>query len=77
VPFAKFLLENKMTIVGTLNHIRKGIPPEMKAVVGRPPGDYKVLYEVGGKISLHSWLVTPNKGKGTSLTCYKAVLKLN
>jgi hypothetical protein len=64
VPFANFLLENKMTIVGTVNHIRKGIPVEMKAVTGRPPGDYKVLYEVNGKISLHSWLVKPNKAKG-------------
>jgi hypothetical protein len=35
----------------------------MKAVEGRPVGDYKVLYEAEeGNISLHSWIVKSNKG---------------
>jgi hypothetical protein len=62
IPLAKYLLENKMTVVGTLNKIRRGIPPEIKDVMGRSAGDYKIFYEVGGKLSLHSWVVKPKKG---------------
>jgi hypothetical protein len=47
-----------MTAVGTLNKMRKGIPEGMKEVTGRPPGDYQILYQEGGKLSLHSWIVT-------------------
>jgi hypothetical protein len=46
-----------MTAVGTLNKMRKGIPEGMKEVTGRPPGDYQILYQEGGKLSLHSWIV--------------------
>lgn len=63
VQFANFLLDNQMTVTGTVNIIRKGIPPEMKQVQGRPEGDYRVLYEVGGKLSLHSWLSKTKKGR--------------
>jgi hypothetical protein len=52
-----------MTVVGTLNKIRRGIPAEVKDVMGRPAGDYKIFYEVGGKLSLHSWVVKPKKGR--------------
>lgn len=62
IPLANFLLENDMTIVGTVNVIRRGIPLHMKNVTERTRGDYQILYEVGGKISLHSWIVQPKKG---------------
>lgn len=62
VPLANFLLENSITVCGTVNKIRRGIPPHMTNVTGRPQGDYQILYEEGGKLSLHSWTVKPKKG---------------
>jgi hypothetical protein len=73
VPFAKYLLENKMTLVGTLKLNRRGIPAELKDTTCRPVGDYKILYEVGGKLSLHSWVVKPKKSK---LSSVKAVFRI-
>ena len=62
IPLANFLLNNSITIVGTVNKNRRGVPEHMKNVTGRPDGDYKILYEDDGKISLHSWTVKPKKG---------------
>jgi len=56
------LLAQGITCVGTLQMNKKGIPPFLKDVQGRLD-DYTILYEVGGKLSLHSW-VTKSKRKG-------------
>jgi hypothetical protein len=54
--------------VGTLNKQRKGIPDEIKSEKGRPVGDYQILYEVGGKLTLHSWLVAGKKKGNNSIS---------
>jgi hypothetical protein len=59
---ALYLFKNKMTILGTCKLNRRGIPPEMKEVKGRPEGDYTAVYEQGGKMSLHSFLDKSKKG---------------
>jgi hypothetical protein len=41
---------------------KKGIPPFMKDPVGRV-GEYIILYEVGGKLSIHNWVDKSRKGK--------------
>jgi hypothetical protein len=51
------LKEFNMTCIGTLTANRKGLPAEFKSVVGRKEGDYMVLFEENGKMSLHSWVV--------------------
>jgi hypothetical protein len=51
-----------MTILGTMKMNRRGIPPEVKDVRGRPVGDYMALFEVDGKMSLHSFLDKSKKG---------------
>lgn len=53
----------KMTAIGTLQSNKRGLPAHFKAVTGRPVGDYIVLYEVGGKKSLHSWIASTKGGK--------------
>jgi hypothetical protein len=41
---------------------KKGIPQFMKEFTGREIGDYTILYEVGGKLTLHSWIDKSPKG---------------
>jgi hypothetical protein len=36
--------------------------------VNRATGSYEILYEVDGKISLHSWMQPPNNNKGILFT---------
>jgi hypothetical protein len=58
------LTEFNMTCLGTLTANRKGLPGEFKSLVGRQEGDYLVLFEESGKMSLHSWVVnTKSAGK--------------
>ena len=63
VRLLEYLLDNEITVAGTVNSNKKGIPEEMKKVEGRPVGDYKILYQEDGKTSLHSWIVKSKKGK--------------
>jgi hypothetical protein len=63
VDLAETLLkEFDMTCLGTLTAGRKGLPAEFKSVVGRQEGDYMVLFEEKGKMSLHSWVVDTKSG---------------
>jgi hypothetical protein len=56
--------EFKMTLLGTLTANRKGLPEAFKNMAGREEGDYMVLYQENGKMSLHSWVVnTKSAGK--------------
>jgi hypothetical protein len=65
VDLAETLLKDfNMTCLGTLTAGRKGLPAEFKSTVGREEGDYMVLFEDKGKMSLHSWVVnTRSAGK--------------
>jgi hypothetical protein len=56
------LLAEGITCVGTMRMNKKGIPDFMKEVEGRV-GEYTILYEVGGKLSLHNWVDKSRKGK--------------
>jgi hypothetical protein len=51
-----------MTIVGTLNANRKGLPAAFKSTKGREEGDYVALFEEGGKKSIHSWVTNTKSG---------------
>ena len=52
-----------MQCMGTLAVNRKGLPLSFKSLSGRKEGDYHVLYEVDGKISIHSWAAKNKNGK--------------
>jgi hypothetical protein len=40
---------------------KKGIPAFLKEIENRMD-DYTILYEVGGKLTLHSWVTKSKKG---------------
>jgi hypothetical protein len=52
-----------MAYTGTLKPNRKGLPADFKSLKGREDGDYFVLYDVTGKMSIHSWLNNKKSGK--------------
>jgi hypothetical protein len=58
----RLLNEQKMTIVGTLMAMRKGLPKEFKQLTGREEGDYMALFEQDGKKSIHSWITNTKSG---------------
>lgn len=65
IPLAEWLLERKITMVGTLQSNRKGIPEEIKNTSGREAPSYRCVWELTKqKISLHSYVVhTKSTGK--------------
>ena len=58
VPLARWMLEEHVTVVGTLNITRRGIPPAVKSLTGREDNSYVALFEPETKLSLHSYAVT-------------------
>jgi hypothetical protein len=67
IPFAESLLKQEMTLLGSLNgKTCQGIPNHMKCAPESydDSSDYRVLYQRGGKLSLHSWVDKRCKGKG-------------
>ena len=59
VPLAEWMLDRDVTVVGTLNINRRGIPPELKTITGREDNSYMALFEDSNKkMSLHSYAVT-------------------
>ena len=58
IPLAKWLLERKITTIGTIQANRKGIPSEIKQVHNRDNGSYKVFWNEPEKnINLNSFIV--------------------
>jgi hypothetical protein len=53
----------QMAYTGTLKPNRKGLPGDFKSLKGREDGDYFVLYDVTGKMSIHSWLNKKKSGE--------------
>jgi hypothetical protein len=52
------------TIAKQFSHnFSKGLPEEFKSTVGRPDGDYMVLYDSSGKFSIHSWVQAKKSGE--------------
>ena len=59
VSLAQWLLFHNITCVGTLQSNRKGIPKEVKDVMGRDPFSYKCYWEsTQNKLDQHSYVVT-------------------
>lgn len=65
IPLAEWLLDHKITMVGTLQSNRKGIPEAMKVTTDREVPSYQCVWEEGKKkMSLHSYVVqTKSTGK--------------
>jgi hypothetical protein len=66
IPFAESLLKHDLTLVGSLNgKTCQGIPNHMKGVPEshNESSDYRVLFQRGGKLSLHSWVDKQCEGK--------------
>ena len=59
------MLGQKVTLLGTMRHNRKGVPKEVKSMEGREENSTVVWYEAEkGKLSLTSYAVnTKSKGK--------------
>jgi hypothetical protein len=66
IPFAESLLKHDLTLVGSLNSKTcQGIPNHMKGVPEsrNESSDYRVLFQRGGELSLHSWVDKRCEGK--------------
>lgn len=60
----EWLMTKGITALGTLDHCRKGIPPQIKSVIGREEKSYEVYREKSqGKMYLNSY-VKQTKSKG-------------
>ena len=69
IPLAKWLLQEGITSVGTLQTNRRGIPAEIKITEGEE-FTYRVLWEKSEKkISLHSYLVKTVRERGMFWFC--------
>ncbi|KAF0287262.1 PiggyBac transposable element-derived protein 2 [Amphibalanus amphitrite] len=59
IPLTEWMLERDITVVGTMNITRRGIPPEIKSLDGREDKSYVMMWEAQDKrLSLHSYAVT-------------------
>lgn len=52
----------RMTSIGTIQANRKGLPKDIVSTTDRPVGDYRVLYDEGSKISIHSEVCASKSG---------------
>ena len=58
-----WLLDRKITSIGTLQHNRKGIPVELKVTKGKEELSSEIYWEKSkGKITLSSYIVNTSKG---------------
>ena len=66
---AQWLLDRRITSVGTLRSNRKGIPAEIKEIKDRETNSYEIYWEKDDGISnLHSYVVkTKSSGKRNAL----------
>ena len=63
ISLAEWLLEKKITSIGTLQHNRKGIPPELKVTKGKEELSSKIYWEKSEwKMSISSYIVSTSKG---------------
>ena len=64
----QWLLQRKITAVGTIKNNRKCIPNEIKSTDGRENNSYKIFWDDDSKTTLHSYVVrTKSKGMKMSL----------
>ena len=63
VSLATWALEKNVTIVGTKNHDRKGIPKKLKPVADREGRSVMLVYKTKEKIMLVSYIDKKKSGK--------------
>ncbi|XP_041464562.1 piggyBac transposable element-derived protein 1-like [Lytechinus variegatus] len=78
LPLTQWLFDRGITVMGTIQNNRKGIPAEMKSTQGRDEHSYKVAWQKENKnITLHSYVVN-TKSSGTKnvllITTMKPIL---
>ena len=77
ISLAKWLLERNITIVGTLQASRKGIPKEVKQVGSRYSYSYEVFWDESGKSVLNSYIVNnKSSGKKETYCCYPQCIQI-
>ena len=63
ISIARWLLDNQVTMIGTLMLNRRGIPADLKDISHREILSNEVFYEMDGNINLTSYVVKTSKGK--------------
>ena len=63
IPLSRWLLQKKITCIGTLQLNRKGTPAELKETRDRDLLSTEIYWEDSGLLSLSSYVVTTSKGK--------------
>ena len=78
IPMAQWLLDRRITSVGTLQSNRKGILAEIKEIIDRETNPYEIYWEKDNGISnLHSYVVkTKSSGKQNVLLLSTVTLLL-
>ena len=80
IPMAQWLLDRRITSVGTLQSNRKGIPAEIKEIKDRETNSYEIYWEKdNGTLNLHSYVVkTKSSGSEMFYHCqqYHRLLQL-
>ena len=60
---SEWLLDKKITMVGTMQQNQVGIPPELKSIDNRECLSYELFWEENGKRNLSSYVVKTSSGK--------------
>ena len=63
IPIAEWLLQKKVTMIGTMKSIRKGIPTELKKIDTQDPNTWIACQHSNGPVALNSWVVNTKSGK--------------
>ena len=63
IAIARWLLEKDITMIGTLQSNRRGIPPEIKDISTREIISTETYWEQDGDLSLSSYVVRNSSGK--------------
>lgn len=63
IPIARWLLQRGITMVGTMQINRVGIPAEIKDVSQREPLSSEIYWEENGDLNISSYAVATSKGK--------------
>ena len=63
VPLAKWLLEKRITFIGTMQLNRKGIPDELKETKNRELLSSEIYWDENSPLSISSYVVKTSKGK--------------
>ena len=63
IPLAKWLLEKRITCIGTMQLNRKGIPDELKETKNRELLSSEIYWDENSPLSISSYVVKTSKGK--------------